>query len=223
VTYISHSHVVDLGCPGRADFSGIKIAVTGGNGSNFQVLPGAGLAKLRAVSAIEVNNIQPTWSNTNLAFLSSLRCSGMTGGPTKLTSLTGLDNIVDGVSDAGASYISFYFLESASLTNVTALNAYARCGTTIQRPDVSGLPRPFVKVQACTDILGTWATLCNYIRFGVCPGTPLPPQPPSKPPPPSPRPPPLSHRPPPLRLPPPSPLSRPPPPRRLQPPPNSPR
>jgi hypothetical protein len=182
---------VNTGCPGPSSIGGIRIDVTGGTGSNFQVLPGTGLGKLRAVSTIGINNIQPTWSNTNLAFLSSLRCSGSTAGPTKLTSLTGLDNIVDGVSDAGASYVAFYFLESASLTNVSALNAYARCGTTTQRPDVSGLPRPFVKVQACTDILGTWTTLCNYMRFGVCPGTPLPPlRPPSPPPPPPASPPP---------------------------------
>jgi hypothetical protein len=211
--------MVDAACPGPASVGGIRIDVTGGNGSDFQVLPGTGLGKLRAVSAIEINNFQTTWSNTNLAFLSSLRCSGRTNFPSKVTSLMGLDNIVDGVADAEASYTVFYLLVRVNLqlTNVTALNAYARCGTPTQRPDVSGLPRPLVRVQPCTDILDTWATLCNYMRFGACPGTPLRPQPPPRPPPPP------SPRPPPLRPPPLLPISKPPSPRPPPRPPNSPR
>jgi hypothetical protein len=171
-------------CTGRTDLGGIRIDVTGGNGSNFQVLPGPGLAKLKAVYTMTVVNIQRTWSNTNLAFLSSLRCSGSTSGPTKLTSLAGLDNIVDGVAEIRTSYVAFDFVQNANLTNVMALNAYARCGTATQRPDGWGLPMPFVQVQACRNVLSTWATLCNYVRFGVCPGAPLPPQPPPAPPPP---------------------------------------
>jgi hypothetical protein len=180
---------VAVGCPGPSDVGGIQIDVSRSNGSNFQVLPGAGLAKLTAVSAIDVIDPRLTWSNTNLAFLSSLRCSGSMSVRAKLTSLTGLDNIVDGVPDLRTSYIAFSF-DTVTLTNVTALNAYARCGATTQRPDGWGLPMPLVRVRACFDTLGTWAALCNYMRFGVCPGRPLPPQPRSNPPPSPPPPPP---------------------------------
>ncbi len=74
----------------------------------FQVIPRPGLARLKAARSMEVHNIQDTWANTDPVFLSSLVCIGMIGGPTALTSLTGLDNVVDGVIDA-----SLVFIESS--------------------------------------------------------------------------------------------------------------
>jgi hypothetical protein len=181
-----------LGFAGKAA-GGILIQVAGGNGSNFQIVPGPGLAKLRAVNSVEVQASQPTWANTDLAFLSSLTCVGFISGPTMLTSLAGLGNVVDGVADSSSGNIVFYFLDNPNLTNVSALSAYARCGRTTQRPDGFQVPQPAVKVQGCTDVLAAWATLCNYALYGVCPGTPIPPQSPPRlsPPPPLRAPPPM--------------------------------
>ncbi len=96
---------------------------------------------------MEVNNTQQTWANTDLVFLSSLVCAGRISGLTPLTSLTGLDNVVDGVPDTGASFFVFYFPYSSELTDVSALNAYARCGTPMQRPDGPGLLRLFISIK----------------------------------------------------------------------------
>jgi hypothetical protein len=123
------------------------------------------------------------WANTDLAFLSSLTCSGYTvmAAPSSISSLTGLDNVVDGLLGAYTSNIIFNFLGIPKMTNVSALNAYARCGTPTQRPDGPDLPTLTVGVQGCADALASWAALCNYMLYGVCPGTPAPPQPPPSP------------------------------------------
>jgi hypothetical protein len=166
-------------------------------GPNFQVVPGPGLAKLRAATMVLLAESQPRWANTDLAFLSNVVCSGWFNGPPSLTSLTGLDNVVDGVPLLGDMYGLFYFLTAPNLTNVSALNAYGRCGTPTQRADGPNLPRPAVKVKGCTVELPTWAALCNYTLYGACPGGPIPPNSPPLPPPP----------PPPLLSPPPAPVS----------------
>jgi hypothetical protein len=161
--------------PDKSKSGGIYVQVKRGNGSNFQVLPGPGLARLKVANPIYVQRDYPTWVNTDLAFLSSLTCATVYEAPATLMSLAGLDNVVDGVRVDGGNAV-FYFRESPNLTNVSALKAYGRCGTSTQRPDVFPATIPIIKVQGCTDVLQTWATLCNYSLYGVCPGTPNPPR-----------------------------------------------
>jgi hypothetical protein len=142
------------------------------------VNPGPGLARLKVVGEVELGVLM----NTDLAFLSSLTCTGYITGQPGLTSLTGLDNVVDGFAAGGYSdNIVFYFEYNPNLTNVSALNAFSRCGTPTQRRDGSNV-HPYIKVKGCTSKLSTWTTLCNYSLYGVCPGTPIPPRQPPPPP-----------------------------------------
>ncbi len=148
-------------------------------GAKSKVLPGPGLAKLKAASRVYIYNQLPGWASTDLRFLSSLRCTGYVSvvgpGPALLTSLSGLNNVVDGVPDATSSsnsydFINFELRSTPSLTNVSALNAYARCGTPQQRLDGPRLPRPQIQVKRCADALNSWAVFCKYLLYGQCPG-----------------------------------------------------
>jgi hypothetical protein len=125
--------------------------------SPFRVMPGPGLARLTAIRYLSLQDVPGACINSDLAFLSSLTCAGGVSGPRRLTSLTGLDNVVDGF--ISNSETVFYYPDSINLTNVSALNAYARCGTATQRPDSTPAVRaccaayPVIKIKGCTDFL----------------------------------------------------------------------
>jgi hypothetical protein len=103
--------------PDKSKSGGIYVQVKRGN------VPGPGLARPRVANPIYVQRDYPTWVNTDLAFLSSITCATLYEAPATLTSLAGLDNVVDGVRVDGGNAM-FYFRESPNLTNLSALNAY---------------------------------------------------------------------------------------------------
>lgn len=137
------------------------------NRSSVLFLPGSGLGSLLAVGQINLQDFSNLIQNTNMTFFSSgILCAGKIGleGLSTLTSLVGFDRIVDGVALPPYNNNWIYNLDSAAtLTNVSALAAYARCGPN-QRPDGVGSPALGVP---CGNLF-SWSAYCRYITFGTC-------------------------------------------------------
>lgn len=146
---------------------GVSVSVT--YGPPLLLLPGPGLTKLRAAARIELSDYYAVIQNNDLAFLSSLQCIGgigSSGFQLPLVSLQGLENVVDG----NTTWPCFtYFSDSTfsggpTLSDVSALTAYARCGAN-QRSDNS-------PAQPCLTVtcgyLDTWTSFCNYVARGTC-------------------------------------------------------
>lgn len=138
------------------------------DGSGYlQLLPGPGLAKLRVAQQIALTGSM--WGNRDLTFLPSLICPGAQyngDAIATLTSLAGLDKVVDGNPAVLNQTCLFSFTGSPqSLFDVSALATYARCGAANQRPDNGTAP--------CVDVwcgqIRTWSALCSYISNGGCP------------------------------------------------------
>lgn len=149
---------------GRLDFFSFS-------GWRFVILPGPGLASLRVTGAISFS-VQSSLKNTDLAFLSRLECPGRFisgGGLRDLTSLRGLERVVDGLS-AEVSCSVFFADSTVTLTNVTALAPLARCGAN-QRPDAANTTARYLN-QPCVFVpcgrLMSWSSLCNYIARATC-------------------------------------------------------
>jgi hypothetical protein len=151
----------------------------------FGLLPGSGLAKLRATGRTAFTSVFGGWSNADLSFLSSLVCPGTQidgNALSTLGSLTGLDRVVDGNPALENQSCFFSFNNSQSnLSNVSAIAPFAGCGGR-QRSDNSTF-LPCLKVL-CGQI-NTWTGLCNYVAPGnKCspPSSPSVPRPPPSPP-----------------------------------------
>lgn len=197
------------------------------------VLPGPGLARLRAGGVVTVSaDADQVILNTDVAFLSSLECVGsihLEGLPA-LRSLRGLAGVSDSPIPVpseffvcGVAVICFEFSDSPLLSDFSALATYARCGRPDQRSDYpKSLSYPSTQNVAPGVTINSWTDLCTCIRNLKCASgiSASPPQPPPPvPPPPTlrlspPRPPPSpSPVAPPQQSPPPSsPLRQPPPP-----------
>jgi hypothetical protein len=139
--------------------------ITAAAGTQFIFLPGIGFGKLRVTPVTYFKVYGSTMQNTDLAFLSSLECPGRGiygGGLSTLTSLKGLERVVDGVP---AEDLSFCFLSTHSIiSNASALATYARCGAD-QRPDTRN-SRPCLTLPC--GYISSWSALCNYISRGTC-------------------------------------------------------
>jgi hypothetical protein len=143
---------------------------------SFSLLPGSGLAKLRATGTTRIGVLRGGlgggWAMADLSFLSGLVCPGTqinlsenidASSVSTLVSLTGLDRVVDGnpaLVDQPC-FIGFTYSNSV-LFNVSALAPFAGCGGQ-QRPDNSSF-LPCLNVW-CGQI-NTWTALCNYIASG---------------------------------------------------------
>jgi hypothetical protein len=158
-------------------FFGFVLYGNGGStGSNLAVSQGPGLAKLKVSSQVVVGTVDQaaTLALADLKFLSGLRCARTTiQGDVQLPTLEGLNGITEWVPVYNAWLIDRRFITfdnpSTVLTNITALNGYARCGRG-QRPDTGTDPNPYVRVDNCDPgLLTTWASVCAYIRDGSCP------------------------------------------------------
>jgi hypothetical protein len=140
----------------------------------IKILPGPGLAKLRAVSNVFIDDEWKILMNTDLAFLSSLQCFGQGLAIYSnffLMSLYGLQRVVDGVSISGDPCVFYiYMSDSKYLSNVSALAAYARCGQSNQRgPDDPRQPCDLkVSCGGSVPDLSTWSALCDYIAQSPC-------------------------------------------------------
>jgi hypothetical protein len=141
----------------------------------FALLPGSGLAKLRATgkTTFTASDAGPGgWAMVDLSFLSGLVCPGTqidASFVSNLGSLTGLERVVDG-NPALANqtcFIGFTFSQSV-LFNVSALAPFAGCGGR-QRPDNSSF-LPCLNVWSGQ--INTWTALCNYIASGNLSPTP---------------------------------------------------
>jgi hypothetical protein len=140
---------------------------------SLTLLPGKGFSNLRAVGSfelvtLEVENASPWNQNTDLSFLSSLECVGIhlyLVNLQNLTSLKGLERIRDGSPPAYPLPFIYSNGGSTSLTDVSALAGYARCGLPDQRPD-SQDNRPDLALPCGT--LKSWPAVCTYISQGTC-------------------------------------------------------
>lgn len=136
-------------------------------GVHVTLLPGRGLAKLRAVgqlSFIDIGQGQAI-QNVDLRFLSALECPGTditVENLSALTSLNGLEKVTNSGTEPGCLFL---FTDNPPiLSDVSALAAYARCGAN-QRPDIDD-KKPCVTVTC--GAIESWSQLCQFISDGTC-------------------------------------------------------
>lgn len=122
------------------------------------LLPGPGLAKLRAVGFLSSwPLVLKGMQNTDFAFLSSLQCIGSLGySGASLTSLHGLENVSDMTPG------SRFEFHNSVLSDVSALSRLARCGPS---PRYDG---SHVFMTVTCGNLTSWAGVCDYIAKGSC-------------------------------------------------------
>lgn len=137
-------------------------------GEDMPLTIGPWFGRLRAVQRLTINDNGRSFENSNLGFLTGLQCIGwqmaLTGGPPNLYSLGGLQGVVDGnPTQAGVQCVFDIRGTGATLTDVSALAAYARCGPN-QRPNSDSAP---CLATTCGNI-NSWSALCSYIANGTC-------------------------------------------------------